>query len=236
MGRSPRALRAGRAVVVAATLTAGACLGLAGVAAAQDTGVPGTSGDDRAVAFPGNATDCEDAGLPGELIHVDDEGPLTFTSDGTFLDITAIPEDIEVTGVVVKGGPNYNVYNVELLGELPWEGLRSPYNNGGNVPEISHWYACGGPADDEEPPTTTVPPPPPSEEPPPIDAPPTEEPPTSAPPSEPAPPATPPTSGGLAETGVSGVGLLGIIGGGLLLGGSGLLLLMRYRGTATSED
>lgn len=104
---------------------------------------PPQPGDDRATAHvgnvdigqPGNA--CEVVGLPG------DEGTLpagTFTSDGTYLDVIALPEGFTITGVVVKGGDNYNVY--PDLGDLPWADLHAPLNNGGNVPEISHWFAC----------------------------------------------------------------------------------------------
>ncbi|MDU0294740.1 LPXTG cell wall anchor domain-containing protein [Saccharothrix longispora] len=112
-------------------------------AAAPPEQAPPQSGDDRATAHvgnvdigqPGNA--CEVVGLPG------DEGTLpagTFTSDGTYLDVIALPEGSTITGVVVKGGDNYNVY--PNLGDLPWTDLHAPLNNGGNVPGISHWFAC----------------------------------------------------------------------------------------------
>ncbi|WP_306748869.1 LPXTG cell wall anchor domain-containing protein [Saccharothrix yanglingensis] len=115
-----------------------------GTAAATPPGqAPPQPGDDRATAHvdnvdigrPGNA--CEVVGLPGG------EGTLpagTFTSDGTYLDVIALPEGFTITGVVVKGGDAYNVY--PNLGDLPWADLHAPLNNGGNVPEISHWFAC----------------------------------------------------------------------------------------------
>ncbi|CAL9559761.1 hypothetical protein SUDANB95_04569 [Actinosynnema sp. ALI-1.44] len=96
---------------------------------------PPVSGDPRATAYPGNATTCPDAGLPGEIISV------TSNDDGTYLDVTAVPEGYTLTGVVVKGSNAYNVYTG--LGGLPWLDLHAPLASSGKPAEISHWYACG---------------------------------------------------------------------------------------------
>ncbi|MGW0516207.1 LPXTG cell wall anchor domain-containing protein [Crossiella sp. NPDC003009] len=121
------------------TLTLLLCLGLAGTAAAQPTAT--SAGDPRATAHPGNATTCAQAGLPGQLIT----GRLTVNiSGGSHLTVTAVPLGVTVTGVVLKGGDNHNVYLPGALGLLPWPGLHSPLvGQKGNIPDISHWFACG---------------------------------------------------------------------------------------------
>uniref|UniRef100_UPI0031DF494B hypothetical protein n=1 Tax=Saccharothrix mutabilis TaxID=33921 RepID=UPI0031DF494B len=96
---------------------------------------PPVSGDPRATAYPGNATTCPDAKLPGEIISV------TSNDDGTYLDVTAIPDGYTLTGVVVKGSNAYNVYTG--LGDLPWLDLHAPLASSGKPAGISHWYACG---------------------------------------------------------------------------------------------
>ncbi|HEX8868077.1 MAG TPA: LPXTG cell wall anchor domain-containing protein [Lentzea sp.] len=107
------------------------------------------SGDERAVAYdknvaPGHDDACTVGGLTGSLIAT---GKLTFTGGvpevDQYLNITAVQAGVTVTGVVVKGGDAFNVYLAAKLGPLPWNKLRSPDNNGGNIPTISHWYACG---------------------------------------------------------------------------------------------
>jgi LPXTG-motif cell wall-anchored protein len=57
----------------------------------------------------------------------------------------------------VKGSDAYNVYLADKLGATPpWLNLRAPDNNGGNVPAISHWYACGIKKDQSSSSTTTT--------------------------------------------------------------------------------
>jgi hypothetical protein len=104
---------------------------------AQTTEPPPSSGDSRATSYNGNAVTCADAGLPGTIISV------TSTHDGVYLDITAVPAGQTVTGVVVKGGPAYNVYLPGALGALPWLDLHAPLNASGSPAGISHWYVCG---------------------------------------------------------------------------------------------
>lgn len=103
-------------------------------AAAQDGPV---SGDPRATAHAGNVTTCEDAGLEGIKI-----AELSGGSGDQYLtlDTGDIPAGVELTGIVVKGGNNYNVYPAGVLTKL-----HAPLVGDGdkNVPNISHWFACG---------------------------------------------------------------------------------------------
>lgn len=133
-------LFASAAVAALATLT------LAATAGAQPSKEPVTD-DPRATPFLKNVDinhpeACTVGGLTGQTVH-----PNEFTYTGgdneKHLNITAGPEGIKVTGIVVKGGDKFNVYLVGALGEMPWNELRSPFNNGGNIPDISHWFGCG---------------------------------------------------------------------------------------------
>ncbi|MFL6129685.1 MAG: hypothetical protein ACJ73E_11540 [Mycobacteriales bacterium] len=93
------------------------------------------SGDPRATSYAGNAVDCDDADLPGTVVTVS----FTIDPTGRFVTITGVPEGTTLTGVVVKGGDAYNVYL-----NAPWTALHAPLvGNGKNIPEISHWFACG---------------------------------------------------------------------------------------------
>lgn len=89
-------------------------------------------GDPRAEAFPGNATTCDQAGLPGSIVDVE------FVSDGTFVTITSVPDGVPLTGTVIKGDQAYNVYPGDVRNDM-----HSPINDGGNIPEITHWFSCG---------------------------------------------------------------------------------------------
>jgi hypothetical protein len=123
-------------------MTIGLLAGTATVAAATDA-----TEDSRASVESGNATTCtggqHPAGLDGERVAFD-QGDVE--EGDTYLTITGVPDGYEITGIVVKGGNGYNLY-VPGTGGLdtmpPWEKLRSPLNGGGNVPQISHWFACG---------------------------------------------------------------------------------------------
>ena len=59
---------------------------------------------------------------------------ITVASNGKYLNITTI--DHIVVWSVVKDGPNYNRYGGDYVG------LHSPLNNGGAIPQISHWGVC----------------------------------------------------------------------------------------------
>lgn len=202
-----------------ATVTAGAAValgaGLFGAGAAY-----ATYEDPRATPVDGNAVTCEDAGLAGEditgLLTVDGGVPNV----DQYLTVTAVETGTVVTGIVVKGGDAYNVY-VPGANELPllppWEDLQSPLNGGHQVPQISHWYACG---------VTTEPSTPPTSEP---STPPTSEPSTPAtdspaPSSSVAPVGAPP-AGSAPELAATGFDSAQWIGLGVLLAAAGAALL-----------
>lgn len=128
-----RCLGAGSAL--AAALAAGAMLMLSGQASADPPS--GDSGDPRATAYPGNVKTCDGASLSGSKVDV------TSTEDDTYIDITAVPDDVTISGVVVKGGPGYNIYLPGSLGALPWTGLHAPLVPSDKPGGISHWFACG---------------------------------------------------------------------------------------------
>lgn len=203
-----------------ATVTAGAAValgaGLFGAGAAY-----ATYDDPRATPNDGNAVTCEDAGLEG----VDVTGLLTVEGGvpdvDQYLTVTAVEAGTVVTGIVVKGGNGYNVYvpgeGLELL--PPWEDLQSPLNGGHQVPQISHWYACGVTTEPTTPPTSEPETPPTSD----VAVPPAE---TSAPVAPaPAPPAAAPE---LAATGFDSAQWVGF-GGVLLAVGVALAALPRLR-------
>ncbi|WP_216209426.1 hypothetical protein [Amycolatopsis aidingensis] len=129
-----------RPLLLAVPVALGLLLGTAATAHATE------AEDPRATVHEGNAKTCAQAGLDGSLLGPAD---LTFTGGAPnadqYLSITAA-EDVTVTGIVIKGGPRYNLYRPGANGlpeTPPWEDLRAPLNNGGNIPQISHWYACG---------------------------------------------------------------------------------------------
>lgn len=128
-----------RATLALSSALAGAVLFAAPVAA-QPSGDP-VSGDTRATAHAGNvvAADCATL-FPGSQ---DISGDLTVTKDDTYLDVTAVADGVEIVGVIVKGGPAYNVYAPADLGDLPWSDLHSPLVPSGKPAAISHWFACG---------------------------------------------------------------------------------------------
>lgn len=125
-----------RVVVGAAGLVCGICLG-ANAALADE---PPASWDDRATASAGVPTTCSEAGLDGS--HVDVTGEIDDSK--TYIDITAVPDDITLAGVVVKGVQAYNLYLADDLGELPWRKLHAPYSPADEGAGVSAgWFACG---------------------------------------------------------------------------------------------
>ncbi|GHE77363.1 hypothetical protein GCM10017786_03420 [Amycolatopsis deserti] len=52
-----------------------------------------------------------------------------------------------MTGIVVKGGHAFNVYEPGKLGlstTPPWTDLRAPVTGqNDNIPQLSHWFVCG---------------------------------------------------------------------------------------------
>jgi LPXTG-motif cell wall-anchored protein len=115
---------------VGATLAAGV-LSLVAALPAAATDAP-VAGDERATAYAGNATTCADANLDGQIVAKGGQG-------GQTIDVT-VPEGVTLTGIVVKGGDHYNVYPGTVL-----TGLHSPLvgADNKNIPQISHWFACG---------------------------------------------------------------------------------------------
>ncbi|WP_199432472.1 hypothetical protein [Qaidamihabitans albus] len=128
-----------------ATMALGLLAGSATVAAATYVEDP------RAEVVDGNVDEgmkdaCEKAGLAGEPLDKDDVEFTGGTQQDRFLTITEIPDGAEVTGIIVKGGDGYNLYvpgEKKLSATPPWKKLRAPLNNGGKIPQISHWFLCG---------------------------------------------------------------------------------------------
>jgi hypothetical protein len=63
-------------------------------------------------------------------------------NDGTTFDWSAAPN--RIGAVIVKGGPNANIFNYDPQASSD-TGLYSPVNNGGKVPEVSHVTFCWNP-------------------------------------------------------------------------------------------
>lgn len=133
---------------IAATTFAVAATLFSGAAASA---VEEPTEDSRATIVAGNLTSCGD-GDKGADVGGDEipEDHLTFTGGeedvDQYLDITAIADGVTVTGIVVKGGTDSNVYvpgENDLSATPPWLDLRAPLNDGGNIPQISHWFVCG---------------------------------------------------------------------------------------------
>ncbi len=188
-------------------------------AGAKSSDPPPPSGDDRATSYAGNATTCADAKLAGEIILKDDKPKGQYLT----IDPADIPEGFELTGTVIKGGNGFNVYPPQYLTDL-----HAPLvGQNGNVPDMSHWFACG--VKSEESSTPSTPPSNPSSNP--------SSPSSPANPSNPGSSSSAPAVGGntvvgddeLATTGFSATGPL--IGGLalLLIGGVLLLILSRTR-------
>jgi hypothetical protein len=139
--------------VVGAALSTFAFLGTAGA------GMAGPS-DDRATFVPGNPNTCEEAGTPASNVlsqdppvdasdgnvsgdisdydpAIDDPpGSEPAADDATKLNVTILNPDVVIVGVIVKGGPQANVYPTAV------QNMISPFNNGGNIPAISHYLIC----------------------------------------------------------------------------------------------
>ena len=139
-------------VFLVAAVAGTALLGAVAAAAAAPPAAP-ISGDDRATVHPGNrvAADCAELFAGSTSV---DLANLTFSIDptNTYIDVTALKDGVEVAGVVVKGGPAYNVYDVKVLGDFAWLDLHSPLVPSGKPAQISHWFVCGVTATD----TTTT--------------------------------------------------------------------------------
>jgi LPXTG-motif cell wall-anchored protein len=108
---------------------------------------------------PANVTTCDGAGLSGDiLLPPDSDGNSAVVSvDGTSVTIT-IAAGFTVDGIVVKGGPGYNVYHGPFVGPAIIPDLTSPPDAGigGNIPTISHFFVCGSGSPVETTTTTTT--------------------------------------------------------------------------------
>jgi hypothetical protein len=138
---------------------------LAGSASAGASKSPPPSGDERATSYSGNVTTCGQIGL-GDATQLGDDGSGALSqdgfvvgSDGQNLDVTAVPADKQILALVVKGGDGFNLYGAGVFTSLPASGLHAPLvgNPPKNIPTISHWFLCYGPADENPPPVFVAP-------------------------------------------------------------------------------
>jgi hypothetical protein len=178
----------------------------AGVAFADDTRPTTVAGSPLAKT-------CRSAGLPGDILAV-----TATVRDNTYIDITAVPDGYQLTGVIMQGVGSYNKY--PWLRDLPWKDLQAP-----QALPITDWFACAKPRTSQPTQTPTV-----------------SEPPTTTPAttsnsvsSSSSSVVTTTTSAaaaqadsGLAATGFDG-GWLVFFGGGLLVAGAAALILSRAR-------
>ena len=114
--------------------------------------------DGRATFVSGNADNCAQAGITAQhMLYANGDadnsdanvsgdvsaytgqnppGATPYASDADMLNVTLLNASVVVKGVVVKGGNAYNQYATNVANMI------SPFNNGGNVPNISHWFVC----------------------------------------------------------------------------------------------
>jgi hypothetical protein len=116
--------------------------------------VPSDPGSDQQICFDiwalsGNSP------VTGDIVgfKVDPPGPYSdgFVSfgvsspDGRLLSWESEP-GVSVLGVIVKGGPNFNLYDYQGADLDPYpnhdNGLLSPLNKAGKLPQISHYNVC----------------------------------------------------------------------------------------------
>ncbi|WP_309114160.1 hypothetical protein [Saccharothrix sp.] len=114
--------------------------------------------DPRATVYVGNleikdnVNACELAGLPGTPF--DENHGVKFELDGsTKIDVLGFEGHV-ITGVVVKGSNVANIYDASKVD--PLTDLISPLNEGGNVPDISHWFICAIEDEEETPSSETT--------------------------------------------------------------------------------
>ena len=120
--------------------------------------VTGSPSDPRAEFIQGNVQPGDCSRVGGSAIP---ESAITFSiASGVFLTITAVDPAFTVIGIFVKGGDDTNLYVPGVRGlpaAPPWINLISPLTNGGQIPAISHWFACGTPSTTTTTTTTTMP-------------------------------------------------------------------------------
>ena len=214
-----------RGAVAVMALTTAALIGTAGSALACH------SDDNRPHPTPGQATPC----VKGtDLKQSDVEAQIVKNR----LTISSVHEGVTVTRIVVVGGDDgFNDYTPGARGldkAAPWTDLRAPFSRNGHQADIDHWYLCGTktskPTETKTPPTTK-----PTETTKPS-APATSD--TSVAPTSTTGAAVVPagnesgTGGGLANTGFDNMWLVWIAAL-LILGGGGLLALLKFRRKAS---
>jgi len=138
------------------------------------------------VEVSGNVTTCAKMGFAGSTqyngnvstsVAVTALFTVTVTSN-KFVTISSVAAGVTFQVVVLKGGDGYNVYNP------PVANMQSPLNGGGNIPDLSHWFACYTDVPAVTTPSTT----------PPSTTPPSTTPPSTTPPSTTPPSTTPPST------------------------------------------
>jgi LPXTG-motif cell wall-anchored protein len=212
-----------RGAVAVMALTTAALIGTAGSALACH------SDDNRPHPTPGQATPCAKG---TDLKQSDVEAKIVKNR----LAITKVNEGVTVTRIVVVGGDDgFNDYTPGAKGlekTAPWTDLRAPFSRNGQQAGIDHWYLCGtktAPTETTKPstkPTETTK----------TSAPATSD--TSVSPTSTTAPAVVPagnesgTGGGLANTGFDNMWLVWIAAL-LILGGGGLLALLKFRRKAS---
>jgi LPXTG-motif cell wall-anchored protein len=215
-----------RGAVAVMALTTAALIGTAGSALACH------SDDTRPHPTPGQATPC----AQGTDLKQSD---VDFKVVKNRLNISKVHEGVTVTRIVVVGGDDgFNDYTPGAKGldkTAPWNDLRAPFDRHNHQADIDHWYLCGTKTKPTE--TTTAPtrPTKPTETTKPS-APATSD--TSVSPTSTTAPAVVPagnesgTGGGLANTGFDNMWLVWIAAL-LILGGGGLLALLKFRRKAS---
>ena len=132
--------------VLLAVVGAAALFAVASVAAARASSVTPT-------LHSGNVNSCADVAPGTHGIDLQapsgsgtfDDGTLRghYTVSGNLTTFAWTSDTVPVNVVVVKGGPDANVYDYGT-GAAGDAGLVSPHNGGGNVPAISHVLLCYG--------------------------------------------------------------------------------------------
>jgi hypothetical protein len=171
--------KARRRVVVALSFGALAAIA-AGAGWPQASASAQSSSDQRARFVEGNVTTCAGVGFPsgvqvGSSSNANaSDGHISGTvktnvgttdpGHGQELDVAVPGTGFVIDAVVVKGGPAYNLYtdpSVLPPALSPDQHYVAPFNRGGNLPTISHWFVCYhvGPSPTTTATTTTTAPP-----------------------------------------------------------------------------
>jgi hypothetical protein len=145
------------------TILAPLALGLAIPAVALASIVPGTS--DRGIVpttYPGNFVSSDDdqvcydmaalgyiGPVTSEMYGLKVDPPVDFSNDYLTIIIYASgrklaweSQNATVLAFIIKGGPNYNVYDYVGSGFTYDSGLVSPLHRGSKSPQISHYNVC----------------------------------------------------------------------------------------------